>query len=243
MPGSFIINNVHSDELNSQIQHRPEIYTPKRKVNFIEVKGRSGAVPFDEESYENTPMTLSLFTKGETEDEVTNKREQIVYAFDSGSYAEFIPYFDSGKIYKAMLSDGPIFSGSGTYKNILPYSLELTIKPFKYYRNQLKVEVTNGVTLVNPSFYISEPKITLYGSGDSTLTINGKTFVVKNIQEFITIDSEIAHSYKEVNGVITPQDSKTYTLDYPLFSKGNNVISWTGSITKVEIEPRWKTLT
>lgn len=240
--GSFSINGIYSDELNSVIQNRPEIQTPKRKVNFREVNGRSGAIPFDEEAYENTTMPLLLFTKGQSEDEVTFKREQIVHHLNHGTYVDFIPYFDQKKVYKVMLSNGPTFTGNGVHKNFLPYSLDLTIKPFKYFIPQSKMEITKGTILVNPSFYISEPRIKLYGTGDSTLTVNGKTFVVKNIQEFITIDSEIAHSYKEVNGIISGQDNKIFTLDYPVLNTGSNTITWSGSITKVEIEPRWKTL-
>jgi phage-related protein len=30
------------------------------------------------------------------------------------------------------------------------------------------------------------------------------------------------------------------TGDYPVFSIGKNTISWSGSITKIEVTPRWR---
>ena len=48
--GGFVINGVHSSDLKSFIQHRPEIPVPRRKVTLQDVSGRSGLVPFDEKS-------------------------------------------------------------------------------------------------------------------------------------------------------------------------------------------------
>lgn len=242
IPGSFIIDGTSSKDLNSLIQERPVLNTPKRKINFKTVSGKNGQTPFDEEAYENTEMNLLLFTQGETEEEVTYKRESIVWALDHGSYVDFIPYFDPNKVYKAMLSSGPIFSGSGAHINVLPYALSLTIKPFKFLRPDDVISSSSSVTVFNPSYYDSEPTITLYGTGDSTITVNGVPFVIKNIQDFITIDSEIAHAYKNQNGIILPQDDKIFTMDYPMLSKGSNVISWTGTISRVEIQPKWRSL-
>lgn len=243
IPGSFIVNGIESGELNSYIQNRPEIKTPRRKVNFREVSGRSGAVPFDEKAYENTELTLNIFTSGHSEEEISNKKDKIIYAFDGGSYFDFIPYFDPDMIYRVMTVDGPNFTGKGTHKNFLPYNVGLTVKPFKYFRkNNNKMELTNGATLVNPSFYESEPIITIFGSGDISININGRIFNMKNVQETIIIDSKIAHAYKNNNGNIVGQDNKTYTLDFPILDKGQNLITWSGNVTKFEIEPRWKTL-
>lgn len=240
-PGSFIIDGVHSDKLKSLIQYRPELETPRRKVKLVEVSGRSGDIPFDEEAYENTTMSLTLFTMGDSWEEVVYNRERIVYHFDHGRYVDFIPYFDSNKTYRAMLSNGPSFISSGLHPEVSEYTLDLTIKPYKMLPD-VTFEFINKSTVINKTFYTSEPRITIYGSGDITLKVNDMPFVLKGVDGTITIDTEVAHSYKITAGVLLGQDNKVYTLDYPVFNPGENVIEWIGNVAKVVVSPKWRTL-
>ena len=98
--------------------------------------------------------------------------------------------------------------------------------------------LTNPATLTNPTGYESRPRIRVNGSGDFTLTINGKAISFTDNNSGITIDSEI---YRAYNGS-TPKDS-SMTGDYPVLVPGENTISWTGSgVTSVQITPRWWTI-
>ena len=240
-PGSFIIDNIDSSALKSVIQNRPDLETPKRKLNFVSVSGRSGDLPFDEEAYENTNMNLILFTMGQSEEELIYIRSKILHAFDHGSYVNFIPYFDSNKTYRVMLSSGPSFTSSGQNPEASQYALGLTVKPYKMLPKVL-FETTSAITITNNTFYISEPKITINGTGDITLKVNGKPFVLKGIESYIVIDTEIAHSYKTVNDILLGQDMKVFTLDYPILTPGKNTIEWTGNVTSVIVEPKWRSL-
>ena len=240
-PGSFIVNNIDSSTLKSIIQFRPELDYPKRKVNFEDVSGHSGDIPFDEEAYENTDLKLTLFTAGKSEEEVGYNRSLISHAFDHGTYTSFVPYFDPNKTYRVMLSSGPSFTSSGQHRKISQYTLDLTVKPYKMLPKVI-FELSEKATIRNSTFHVSEPKITVYGTGDITIKINGRAFVLKGIEGYIIIDTEIAHSYKSVNGILLGQDMKVFTLDYPILTPGENTIEWTGNVTSVILEPKWRTL-
>ena len=62
--GHFILNGISSEEFACVIQDRPEIETPRRKVEFKSAYGQSEAMPFDEEAYENTEMELICYVEG-----------------------------------------------------------------------------------------------------------------------------------------------------------------------------------
>lgn len=240
--GSFIIDGIHSSELKSYIQHRPEILTPRRKVTFQEVSGRSGAVPFDEKAYENTTMTLTLVTYGDSKEEADYNRGMVLHAFDSGGYLTFTPYFDEDKSYLVHL-ESMVFSGNRMYNYNQPYTISLTVKPFKFDIQGRKVELTtNPTTLNNPYFYESKPIVTLTGTGDVTLTVNGESIVFKNLQGTLIVDSEMEHCYRMNGEQVINENKKMFSLDFPVLKPGTNQIGWTGNLSKVEIEPRWQTL-
>lgn len=241
--GEFLLGDYTSRDLNSLIEYRPVIQKPRRKVTPKSVYGRSGDLLFDEEAYENTPLDLELYFKAETEEERNDLRDLITFGFDTGSYIPFVPYFDKDKIYYVQTTQAPVFSGNVAFGYKEKYNVALTVKPFKQLIDSGQLTLTNGQTIVNPSKYLSQPVFTITGSGDMTIKVNGKDFVIKNIQGSIIVNSVIPSAYRNIAGEVYNEENKIYTRDYPVLKSGNNVISWTGSgITKVEVETRWRTL-
>lgn len=240
--GEFIINGTHSSELNSLIQYRPEMATPLRKVRMRSVPGVDGDYIFDEEAYENTSIPLELFAKGEDENEINYLKELIAYTFDSGDYIEFVPYWDETTVYQVKAINGPNYNPDGSVPLLLNYTVELSAKPFKYFKKSIEIEGNEPFTLINPSFYESEPKITLYGTGDMKLLINAEEYVFKSVDDYIIVDSATENAYKEENGIVISRNHRMYTIDFPKFQPGENTIQTTGSSMRYKVEPRWRKL-
>ena len=94
--------------------------------------------------------------------------------------------------------------------------------------------------LKNPTAYDSFPKIIIYGSGSGVLTINGSIINVSSIGNGMVIDSELQDAYHG-----TSNWNKNITLNdrrFPKLKAGENLISFSGGITSVEVIPRWWTL-
>ena len=121
-------------------------------------------------------------------------------------------------------------------------SVGLTVQPYKYYRNVEPIVMTSSGTVTNPYSKQSRPLIRITGNGDITLTINGIPFLLKGVAEHIYIDSENYFAYRDSSGIYLNENNKVYTRAYPIFNPGANTVSWTGSVTQVRIEPRWRTL-
>lgn len=240
--GEFILNGTSSSELKSLIQYRPETPSPVRKVQMRTIPGMSGDYIFDEEAYENVPLTLELFTKGNSEEEMRQLRDKITYTFDSGGYMDFIPYFNPNMIYQIKTVQGPNYTPDGTVPLLLNYTVELTAKPFIYSTESIVRDASQSLTLNNPNYYESKPEITLYGTGNMKVHVNGKEFVFQEIDEHVVIDSETENAYKDELGGIISRNHRMFTIDFPVLQPGENTIEITGDATSFTVEPRWRKL-
>ena len=103
----------------------------------------------------------------------------------------------------------------------------------------LKNDDLHGVNIVNRGNIISRPKITIYGSGNVDLNINGNLILTLNINDnYIVIDSEELNAYNE-NGLKNRQVEGDISKVY--LNVGENSITWTGNVDSVNIEnfSRW----
>jgi len=68
--------------------------------------------------------------------------------------------------------------------------------------------------------------------------VNNAAYNFTSVSEYIEIDTETMSAYKADE----LQNHKMMSIDFPELRPGNNNISWAGSVSKVEIIPRWCTL-
>ena len=240
--GGFIFDGVDSETIKTLIQARPLIEAPLRKFEMKSTYGVDGQVPYDEGAYDNTSLELVLLVDG---DDTIADRQKLYNIMDSrGVYKDFIPYFDPDKIYRVMLSDSLQFENTYMYGQKQSASAKFTVKPYKYLVANAPVTI-NGKTgsLTNPTNYVSQPKIKITGTGPVTLTVNGIDFIIKNVPNTITIESERYVAYQEdSNGILTPMNNQIGTREYPIFKPGANSIVATGNVTQLYIEPKWRSL-
>ena len=125
-------------------------------------------------------------------------------------------------------------------KNINDFLVQFDVEPFKYSVNAAgdALELIAPTTIRNSGTVYSEPLITVYGNGDITLNINGNSYPLRNVQESITIDSEMMEVFKGN----TNQNGKYGGAEFPRFEVGQNEIRWTGNVSKIKIQPRWRWL-
>lgn len=101
--------------------------------------------------------------------------------------------------------------------------------------------LTNIIT--NPTGFASLPVITVYGSGEGFLHVNGYTVNISDIRSAITIDSEVQDAYSgSVNRVNRNPDITLGTGGFPKLKPGANEIIFSGGITYLEVVPKWWTL-
>ena len=114
--------------------------------------------------------------------------------------------------------------------------IEFTCKAYKRaHRGDDIITITDPTTITNPEGFTTKPYLKIYGSGDITLYINSRAHGFKNIEDYIEIDSEVMNAYKGDK----LQNNKMLTGKFPKLAAGDNNISWVGSVSKIELIPRW----
>ena len=108
------------------------------------------------------------------------------------------------------------------------------------YDYSFDVEVLyNSITAFNMGNVPSKPVITVYGSGNVVLSLNGKTAFALDIRrDYITLDVFAMQAYKG-DTYMNRYTSGDY--DDLNFKVGTNILSWTGDVSRVVLErySRW----
>ena len=115
--------------------------------------------------------------------------------------------------------------------------------PFKYSVNaaaDMIDDLENNTTVLNKGTVYSEPKITITGSGNVVLTINEREYTINNLSGSITLDSEIMEIINLGGASYIPPSMDNYL--FPRLEVGLNEISYSGNVSKISINPRWRWL-
>lgn len=196
------------------------------QIERFEVPYRNGALTIRSDRYESYP------------------REMRMVCTDKDAIGGINEWLDGHGVLRTDLDRGGFFIAdvvSGLeYENYLrdidAFSVEFLIDPFFYLDSgEIMITSTAAFSLINPGNIYSQPLITVYGSGDITLNINSQFVQLTGVETSITMDSKLALCYRD-----TLNMGAKMTGEYILMDTGTNNIEWTGSVTKIEITPRWR---
>lgn len=219
---SRIFNNLIISEL-------PSISKPKMRVSNTEIDGRDGDI-VDEIGYSSYNKTLKIGLVN------SNDIDKLIKYF-SGS-GDIMFSNEPDKVYKAHIYD------KVDYERLLKFKtakINIHVQPFKYLLNEppfiLDITDETELKVTNVGFEKSKPIITLYGSGEIQLSINGLTaFSIDIDDDFVVIDSINEEAYKNET-----LKNRNMSGEFPILESGVSIITWTGNLTKIKVEPksRW----
>lgn len=220
----FIWKNFNSLDKNIMVNKLPNFERPDANIEKIIITGRDGYLTQDDGTYKGMikPCECSL-DDGNIDD---------VCSWLTGS-GEIIFSNEPDKKYKAVIINKIPFS------KIIPtfhtFIIQFECQPHKYSVGNEVIELTNQGTLYNYGTKYSKPVVKIYGNGSINLTINSKTINLTNITDSITIDSDLLEAYNDIELL-----NSHMVGEFPVFEVGENIISWTGTVTKLDIIPNWR---
>lgn len=231
---NFIYDGKSSKDFNLVITKVKRHDTPERNIETINVPGRDGDLYIDNGSYGARKIEVEGYIKN---DVATYSR-----LIDAWLYRKFkiekLFFSDEADIYYEGMCINKI-SFSETFKHFNECKIIFECKPYKKLfdgDNIVNINVNNS-KLFNPTDFESDPIVKIYGTGNIDLSINNKVIHLTNIQGFIVIDSELMDCYKEAQLLNNKMNG-----EFPKLDVGINTISWVGTVTKVEITPKWRWL-
>ncbi|MGT2682997.1 phage tail domain-containing protein [Streptococcus porci] len=212
------------DDLPFCLAERPAIPTAEMAYEDIEIPGRDG----------------NLTVENGYKDIVISCEYNLLEAYNIKGLLRRIKAFFIGKkelrfdddvvfykIKKVAISE--IDNSEAGYGS---FTVSFTCDPFQYEVSDTISMSTQG-TLKNPGGYFSRPYLKVFGSG--TLSINGMSVVLKDVSDYIEIDCEAMNAYKG-----TVDMNSHMTGEFPTLKVGDNKISWSGNISRIEGKGRWR---
>lgn len=241
MHSSFTFGDKSTRDFEMRVERYPQKSIPGRKMKTFSVAGRSGDLHALEDAWENYIQPYDVYFHG---DEPAPELAHRVAGWLMGcnGYQKLQDTYDPG-YYRMALFRGPM-----DIENIMNRYGRCTIQ-FDCAPQSFLVSGDNPVlfeasgSLYNGTSFEAHPIITVFGEGAGTVTVGSWTVEIKAISEPIILDCEMLQAYRQPGeGAPVSQNNSIYAPVFPALSPGENVISFSGGITGVEIIPRWWTL-
>jgi predicted phage tail component-like protein len=223
------------DDFGILIAERPSIPSPKRRVNTINIPGRDSNLIFDEKTYEDITLTVECSVK--EKQSLADKIDEIKgWLFETGQ-SDLIFSFQDDKKYIAQVINSIDFKQ--IYKYFSEFPIIFNCKPFKYAveNNTINI-IETGTKISNIGTIESEIIISIYGSGDIVFKVNEEQISLEDISSKIIINSVIQDCYDDKGNNLNDK----MTGEFLKLKPGENIIEWSGSVTKVEVIPNWRWL-
>ena len=237
--GVIIFNGIPSPNYRIHVETTPVYATPERDYEVVHIPGRNGDLVIDNGSYKNVTRKYTI-SVGEIDGNFTTLAAGVSEWLHSASgYARLEDSYESDYFRLAYyVTDAEM---ENLFHQAGKMSIEFNCKPARFLKaGERAVPFTTAGSISNPTFQKSFPKLTVVVSGSGTLTIGDQTITISGLMNStrMVIDSELQDVYEE--GSLTNLNSKVSFSDgFPLLSPGVNTITFTGSITSVEVIPRW----
>lgn len=230
----IIINGKKSTLINGLIiTSLPPITKPKIRANLEQIDGVDGDIvnKLGYSAYDKT-FEIGLSYNYNVDDviEYFNTQGQITFSNEPDKYYNFttLNQIDFEKLLRFKKAKITIHVQPFKYSNI-----EST-KTYEFTQTSQSVNVRN-----NGNIY-SKPVITLYGSGTINLSLNGNEVFIISLNGSIVLDTQSQNAYDpETTDLLNRYVNGDFKDLY--LQTGSNTISWTGNITKLEVNycSRW----
>ncbi len=236
----FYYKETKSLDEHLYIQKKNTYAGAQRDVTFLSVPGRDGDLIVDNNRFKNVDIYYKVAVLEGVFDVPEIAHRVKSWLSSEPGYFELIDSYDPNYYRLAAYADQIDLEqemkcwGTATVK--------FKCKPYKYRldgRHPITLSAAQmPKTVRNPENFASKPYIKITGSGIISLKINGKAFSFSDVDGYIEVDSETMNAYKGAS----PQNSKMISEDFPELLPGDNAIDYLGTVSSVEIIPRWRCL-
>lgn len=225
---TLIFNRLNSlNDLGVGVQSYPSFPMINEEYEEYKVEGRSGSLIQNKGTYPDIKITFDLvlikfddfWQSMDRVEEWLNNIEDNTLIYDRKDICYKVKKVIKGNIKReAYLKEGE-------------FKVTFLCEPFKYDVYKGDLEITENNTEIYYEGTINTlPLIKVWGSGEINLTLNNQ-INIENIS-YIEIDSNLKQ-VRNADGTSKDMNSNGY---FPYLKQGENIIGWTGNISKIEIE-------
>ena len=227
----FEWNGIRCTQYGIHVLEQPPVTIPSERVTFTDVPGRSGSLTQLEgdDVYDDMVLTATCLIADPS-------RIPEIAAWLRGSGTVTFANRQGGFYHAHVVNQIP-------FEKILrgnphrSFAINFRCKPFWYLSDVKPITLTtSGSFITNPGCVASEPVTTVYGSGEITLMV-GMTITELEITDKITLDTSLMEAYSGSTSM-----NSCMSGDFPSLLPGKNAVSWSGNVSRVKIQPNWRSL-
>ena len=227
----FEWNGVRCTEYGIYISEQPPITIPQERSTQTKIPGRPGSLITLEgdDVYDDLTLTATCFIRDPA------LIPSIAAWLKGGGTVTFANR--PGGFYHARIANQIPFEKILRGNPHCSFAVNFRCSPpFWYVSNPGEVTITtSSYVLVNPGSVYSEPIIYVYGNGDMTLIVNDNFVELEGIEDSIILNSVVQEAYQGEMLLNEKMDG-----EFPVLKPGNNLISYSGDISRVIIAPNWR---
>lgn len=225
--GELYFNGNRSLNLNLFLENYPSIPITNEEYEEVPIEGRNGKLIINKGTYpdKKIPFTFTILSP---RIEIDFER---VYEWLTEIEDNRLIFGRRDRCYKVKkVIFGDI---QKEFRSIGEFDVAFLCEPFLQDLDKTTHEITTSGFKINYDGNApGDTLIKVYGSGNIQLTINGETMQINNVTDYVEIDSDLLQ-VRNQDGTSKDNDALG---DFVLFTKGENVISYTGAVTKIVVE-------
>ena len=227
----IIWNNKDSRDIDGLlICELPPITKPNMRAKETVVDGVDGSI-IEELGYESYDKTIAIGLK------VGADVDRIIEFFTGNG--EIVFSNEPDKYYRASIIKSIDFARLLRYRVA---NVTFRVQPFKYDRVEIDAVANveqQSMVVENLGNHTAKPLITITGSGTVELSVNESTicqYTFPDGEDTVVLDSEKQDAY--FDGALK---NRNMIGNFPVFEKGNNELSWSGTVESIRIRrySRW----
>ena len=223
--GTFTFNGVSSTTHGLRVTSDYVINSTGNDIEIVAVPGRDGDLLISKNRLKS--VTLELPCTVLSTRKLTDAGSEISNWLNVGGYKDLTLSWDPDFIYRSAFIE--TFEIAGLMRQFGKVKLNFLTYPVKFYKQgRATQKLTNGTAINGMGNVNAKPIITLVGSGDCTLTINGRKTKLRGVQGKITLDMQANQVF---SGNLQAWDKvvRSPQFQMPYFDYGRNLISWDGN--------------
>lgn len=231
---TFTFNGTDSSKLGLRVTSDYVINSTGQDIDTVAVAGRDGDLLLPNNRLKS--VTIELPCTIMSDRKLTDVEGDISDWLNVAGYKDLTLSWDPDFIYRSAFIE--TFEIASLMRQFGKVKLNFLTYPVKFYKQGRTTQtLSNGATVNGLGNVKANPVITLVGSGDCTLTINGRKTKLRAVQNTITLDMQARQVF---SGNLPAWDKVVRAPQYqmPFLDAGRNLISWDGDFT-VKMAPFW----
>lgn len=238
MANWFKFGDKSTLDFDMYVERFPRQTGAQRKYSTVSVPGRNGDLHFLEDAFHNYVQPYEVYFHG-TLPMPEQAHAVKAWLLGDGTYIRLEDTYDPNYFRLAAFL-GPV-DIENTLNKYGRCTVNFDCAPQSFLKSgEHAITFESAGSLFNPTAFTALPVITVYGAGEGSVTVGGSTVQIFSMTDTLILDCDLQHAYSQPGeGAPESQNSNIRAVPFPSLGPGENVISFSGGITKVEIIPRW----